>query len=57
MNKVGLMMALEVKLLKFILKVIFMSVPNFMAIHVIIVQIFQSGTKWCTDSPTKQHSL
>ncbi len=29
-----------------------MSKPNFMAMHPIVVEIFQSGPKWWTDQPT-----
>ncbi len=29
-----------------------MFVPNFMAIHPVVVKIIQSGQKWWTDQPT-----
>ncbi len=32
-----------------------MSVQNFMAVHPVVVEIFQSGPKWWINCPTKRH--
>lgn len=52
----SLMVALDKlnpRLLQFLLRGTWMSKPNFIAIHPIVVKIFQSGLKWRTD----QHCL